>query len=531
MVATNAAEDLAVVRIEATLQGESIADITFPTVPLGDSDQLTTGDEVYVTGYPDNALGNRITTKGIFSGFVKDEGLTWVASDADISSGNSGGSLINAQGELVAIPTKVVPGQVTGELLSYSRPINVALPLIEEAMNGGDTETAWNVLCEDDFTTNKRGWNLGYVDSDLVEREDLISKGVLRSIVHFKDDAFGWLTVPDCTAQDFALFVDVQMLQGEDKDSGVVLLLRVSGENEQSQYYRVLYYLDNTYEVDRRLADEWETIKTRTRSRLIKLRSGEPNRFAVGLFGSQLIVYANGEELTTVEDEGLSGEGEIGLGVVGAAGDTVDVTFDNLVVAEVPTGIIFADEFVDNRNDWKLGRLSTAFVNCEDEIVNGRLEHQIIVKTGNQSCYSSAPSLAAQDFWLSVEATLLEATKTGSWLSIAFRYDEESEEEYTLRISDDNYYTLERYSDGEWHTLQAWTASAALDLTEGVVNTVQLWVRGPYVTLSINDVELTTIEDETLTAAGKITLAVGGEAGVKSRFAFDNLIVRQEPPQ
>ncbi len=531
VVATDVNEDLAVVRIESTLAGETIDNITFPTMPLGDSDQLTTGDEVYVTGYPDNALGNRITTKGIFSGFVKDEGLTWIASDADISSGNSGGSLVNAQGELVAIPTIVMSGQLIGELLSYSRPINVALPLLAEAMNGGDETSDFEVLCEDDFTSNKRGWSLGYATDELAERENLMAKGVLRSIFTFKTDAFGWLTIPDCTAQDFVLFVDVQMLQGEDTNSGVVLLLRVGEERTQAQYYRVLYYLDNTYEVDRYRADEWETIKARTYSPLIKLRSGESNRFAVEIFGSQLTVYANGEAITTVEDGALNGAGEIGLGVVGTADNRVDVAFDNLVVASTQTNVIFADEFDDNHHDWHLGRISTATVNCEDQIVNGRLEHQIFVKKDNQSCYSSAPALAAKDFWLTVDATLVAAIKPGSWLGIAFRADEVSAAEYMLRVSDNNYYTFERYSNDEWHTLQTWTASTAIDLTAGVTNTIQLWVRGPYFTLTINDVELTTIEDKTLSAAGPVTLVVGGEAGVESRFAFDNLRVRQEPPQ
>jgi len=232
-----------------------------------------------------------------------------------------------------------------------------------------------------------------------------------------------------------------------------------------------------------------------------------------------------------VLDDTLFATGEIGLGLIGNAEQQIEVAFDNFrVESHIPPGVIFYDFFVDNHNAWELGRLNDADVDCEDKIVNGRLEHRITLKTDPNSCLSHTPTLVAQDFWLTVDATWLDSIDKGSWLSILFRYDDKSGHQYDLRIDDQGNYILERYYNEAWQTLQDWTQSAAINLGKGQTNTIQLWVRGPYITLTINDVELITVEDDQLPGAGQIMPGVGGDTGVSTLVAYDNLIVRQTPP-
>ncbi len=104
--------DLAVVRIARTLDGAPVAQ-EFPTVEIGDSDNLSLGDRLRVIGYP-GIGGETVTfTEGTISGFVSVPGFgdrSWLKTDATISGGNSGGLAVDGDGFLVGIPTIVGTG-------------------------------------------------------------------------------------------------------------------------------------------------------------------------------------------------------------------------------------------------------------------------------------------------------------------------------------------------------------------------------------------------------------------------------------
>lgn len=91
-----------------------------PALKPGSPYQLAQGDEVYAIGNPAK-LRNTVTS-GIFSGF---EGQ-YIQTNAQISPGNSGGPLIDAQGKVLGINTKKKVG--TGlEGLGFAIPIHIAL--------------------------------------------------------------------------------------------------------------------------------------------------------------------------------------------------------------------------------------------------------------------------------------------------------------------------------------------------------------------------------------------------------------------
>jgi S1-C subfamily serine protease len=102
LVGTNAADDLAVVHIQP------FANMT--VVQIGDSSKLVVGQEVLAIGNP---LGiTETATKGIVSALnrsvTESTGTTIsnaIQTDAAVNPGNSGGALINLQGQLVGIPT------------------------------------------------------------------------------------------------------------------------------------------------------------------------------------------------------------------------------------------------------------------------------------------------------------------------------------------------------------------------------------------------------------------------------------------
>jgi len=102
LVGTNVADDLAVVHIQP------FANMT--VVQIGNSSKLVVGQEVLAIGNP---LGiTETATKGIVSALnrsvTESTGTTIsnaIQTDAAVNPGNSGGALINLQGQLVGIPT------------------------------------------------------------------------------------------------------------------------------------------------------------------------------------------------------------------------------------------------------------------------------------------------------------------------------------------------------------------------------------------------------------------------------------------
>ena len=120
-------------------------------VPLGDSDVLQIGELAIVIGNPgsgDEVLFGTVTA-GIISGLER-EGVTAQGSftrpvstiqvDASINTGNSGGALLNAQGELVGIPTIKMTASYTTiyEGLGFCIPINTAKDIIDQLIENGE---------------------------------------------------------------------------------------------------------------------------------------------------------------------------------------------------------------------------------------------------------------------------------------------------------------------------------------------------------------------------------------------------------
>ena len=112
LVAADAGNDLALLRIDV--------DKPLPAATFAPPDDIRLGDEVVAIGFALDLDGDPTVTLGIISaldrtlaeeGGIALDGL--IQTDAAISSGNSGGPLVNAAGEVVGINTAVVRGDDT----------------------------------------------------------------------------------------------------------------------------------------------------------------------------------------------------------------------------------------------------------------------------------------------------------------------------------------------------------------------------------------------------------------------------------
>lgn len=117
IVAMNGFLDLAILQIDDP------AAASLPFVPMGDSESLTQGQEVFAIGSP---LGlERSVSKGIVSIRARESGGRWyIQSTTQINPGNSGGPLFNARGEVVGVNNMKAAG-VGVEGLGFSIPSNV----------------------------------------------------------------------------------------------------------------------------------------------------------------------------------------------------------------------------------------------------------------------------------------------------------------------------------------------------------------------------------------------------------------------
>tara|TARA_R110000787_G_scaffold58251_10_gene132911 strand:+ start:492 stop:1775 length:1284 start_codon:yes stop_codon:yes gene_type:complete len=98
-------------------------------LPIARGDRLSRFDEVYVVGTPALVELQSTITKGIVSAFRKDlQGNTFIQSDAAITGGNSGGPMLDKNGNVVGIS---VQSYSLGQNLNLFIPIDSAL----EALN------------------------------------------------------------------------------------------------------------------------------------------------------------------------------------------------------------------------------------------------------------------------------------------------------------------------------------------------------------------------------------------------------------
>jgi len=143
LVGTDPSTDLAVLRVES--QASALTPL-----PLGDSDTVRVGDPVVAIGNPFGL--DRTATAGIVSAlqrlitapnqFTIDH---VIQTDAPINRGNSGGPLLNAQGEVIGVNTQIETGGIsTGNVgIGFSVPSNTVEDVVAQILQTGRAEHAY----------------------------------------------------------------------------------------------------------------------------------------------------------------------------------------------------------------------------------------------------------------------------------------------------------------------------------------------------------------------------------------------------
>lgn len=140
LIGTDESTDIALLKIDAT---------DMPYLTIGDSDNLKVGEWVLAVGNPFNLTST--VTAGIVSAKARDINITnnnskiesFIQTDAAVNPGNSGGALVNVQGELIGINTAI--SSQTGSYIGYSFavPSNIAKKVIEDILEFGNVQRAY----------------------------------------------------------------------------------------------------------------------------------------------------------------------------------------------------------------------------------------------------------------------------------------------------------------------------------------------------------------------------------------------------
>lgn len=143
IIGTDPGTDLALIKIEGK---------DFPTVPWGNSDNIKLGEWVLAVGNPFNLTST--VTAGIVSAKARNINIlgknttespieSFIQTDAAVNPGNSGGALVNTQGELIGINAAIASntGAYTG--YSFAIPVNIARKIAEDLAKYGIVQRAY----------------------------------------------------------------------------------------------------------------------------------------------------------------------------------------------------------------------------------------------------------------------------------------------------------------------------------------------------------------------------------------------------
>ncbi len=121
----------------------------FPTLVYGNSDDLNVGEWVLAVGNPFNLTST--VTAGIVSAKARNINIlgeisaieSFIQTDAVVNRGNSGGALVNTEGELVGINAAIASntGSYTG--YSFAIPVNIVKKVIEDIRNYGEIQRGY----------------------------------------------------------------------------------------------------------------------------------------------------------------------------------------------------------------------------------------------------------------------------------------------------------------------------------------------------------------------------------------------------
>jgi len=164
VIGNDPSTDLALLKIDAD---------NTPFIGFGNSDNVKIGEWVLAVGNPFNLTST--VTAGIVSAKARNINIlgtpgaieSFIQTDAAVNMGNSGGALVNMNGELIGVNAAIASNTGSYAGYSFAIPVNIVRKVVDDLLNFGLVQRAY------------LGVTIREVDSKLVKEKDLdIANGV-----------------------------------------------------------------------------------------------------------------------------------------------------------------------------------------------------------------------------------------------------------------------------------------------------------------------------------------------------------------
>ncbi len=189
IVGTDPSTDLALIKID---------EVGLPAVYYGNSDNVNIGEWVLAVGNPFNltstVTAGIVSAKGRNINILKEDYAieSFIQTDAAVNPGNSGGALVNQNGELIGINTAIASntGSFTG--YSFAVPVNMVKKIMGDLAKHGAVQRALlgiqireinQELAEQNSTNNLEGIYISKVMNESAAEDGGLQSGdIIRSI-------------------------------------------------------------------------------------------------------------------------------------------------------------------------------------------------------------------------------------------------------------------------------------------------------------------------------------------------------------
>lgn len=355
----------------------------------------------------------------------------------------------------------------------------------------------------------------------------------------------------DGTFTDFYLEIEAEFFDGpEDSEMGIIFRYI-----DEDNFYYFGVDRSGSYVIQLLAEGEWYDVTDWEESSIIETGRGAINQLGLLVEGTTISVLINDYVMATTEDDTFDAGG-IGLAAVTYTIPGVDIAYDDFKLWDLsgpevrlparvpqrpssetatpepsPTPIppsentepgadgsdepTYQETFEQEPEGW--APLEAEGLNYA--VDDGQLS--IAINRDNALGWMVLP-VAPDDYYVEVD-TLFRGDVAEAEYGILFRY-QDPQNFYIFAVNNNGYYSVWRLVDNSWEALYDWEQTGLLNVGDEAENRLGLLVQEDVFTVSINDNELMTVQDD-LFEGGNLALVAGtfGEPNIDVRF--DNVTI------
>lgn len=312
LIGTDPNSDIALIKIDPNEK--------LPYLAFGDSDQTKIGEWVLAVGNPFNLTST--VTAGIVSAKARNLGKnqSFIQTDAAVNPGNSGGALVNTNGDLVGINTAIT--SQTGSYVGYSFavPSNIAKKVIQDILEYGNVQKGFMGIRPAPVNTRdaiEKGINnIDGVYIEFIEEESAAQEaGIIVGDIIKKVDEIDVHKYPDLTGYlSTKRPGDTLEIVIDRKDEQLILPLTLKER-------QTLVVPEMGLEVKNLTEQDKKVYKTKTGVKII----GVPERYRGYGLSEKVIVKIDDQEIGNIDDAytafgGISKYGKTVITMLGSNG-------------------------------------------------------------------------------------------------------------------------------------------------------------------------------------------------------------------